>query len=310
MVKPEVYPTSGKTFGGGAQGVPHPPPCAGYRTPHIMRLPRRDALLKPFLAAALASPAALFDPRAATAATLPAAAPRKPTTEAAVTQKVFLDLRIIKRFDVEVLEDAAVRGRLEIGLFGKDAPLATKRFIEFIEGTTGQFAKNAGGPAYSSATIDNIKPLTLVQGGKIAGLRQTSFAGTLEWEYLSRLLPNLTPVLEVNDLSHDRRGLLTVERFNNGGPDFGITLSNVPALDDTREVIGYVMNGAELLEEIEGLPFITGRSIEEPGSVGDEVFKAQKSLFSGLSKGIGDARAEDRTGKILRRVEITKCGLL
>ena len=29
MVKPEVYPTSGKTFGGGARGVPHPFPVRG-----------------------------------------------------------------------------------------------------------------------------------------------------------------------------------------------------------------------------------------------------------------------------------------
>ena len=97
----------------------------------------------------------------------------------------------------------------------------------------------------------------------------------------------------------------------------------------------------QLLDEIEALPFITGRSLEEPGSVADEVrvqphsthmalatalahsshclacvlcactqvFKAQKSLFSGLSKGLGDQRAEDRTGKLLRRVEITNCGL-
>ena len=33
-------------------------------------------------------------------------------------------------------------------------------------------------------------------------------------------------------------------------------------------------------------------------------------LFGGLAKGMGDARAEDRTGRLLRRVEMVNCGLL
>ena len=34
-MKPEVCPTSGLPFLGDARGVPHPPPCPGYRT-HYM----------------------------------------------------------------------------------------------------------------------------------------------------------------------------------------------------------------------------------------------------------------------------------
>ena len=65
-----------------------------------------------------------------------------------------------------------------------------------------------------------------------------------------------------------------------------------------------------LLKLMEGLPYITGRSLEEPGSVSDGIFNAQKGLFGGLAKGMGDARAEDRTGRLLRRVEMVNCGLL
>ena len=35
-MKPEVCHTSGLFFGGDARGVPHPLPCAGYRTHHIV----------------------------------------------------------------------------------------------------------------------------------------------------------------------------------------------------------------------------------------------------------------------------------
>lgn len=214
------------------------------------------------------------------------------------------------RLQVEVLEDAAVRGRLVLGLYGRDAPRAVERFLEFVQGTPGQFAKSAGGPSYASATFDRVQPGELLEGGRIAGLRQTSFAGELQWEYLSRLLPSLRPVLEVNELTHSRRGLLTIERFNNGGPEFGITLAASPRLDGAREVIGAVERGYELLDMIEELPYITGRSLEKPGSVADSVYNVQKSFFSGLSKAAGDTRAEDRTGKLLRRVEIVQCGLL
>ena len=66
----------------------------------------------------------------------------------------------------------------------------------------------------------------------------------------------------------------------------------------------------DLLEQIEELPYITGKSLEGDGTAANAVFQAQKSFFTGLSKTVGDTRAEDRTGRLLRRVEITQCGLL
>ena len=44
--------------------------------------------------------------------------------------------------------------------------------------------------------------------------------------------------------------------------------------------------------------------------VGYKIFDVQKSIFGTLSKAAGDSRAEDRTGKLLRRVEITNVGIL
>lgn len=261
-------------------------------------------------------------------------------------------VRIIERFDVEVLEDAAIRGRLVFGLYGRDAPQGVSRFVSFIDGTVGQFATTGGGPAYAQSSFEYVRPGELLEGGRIPGLKQTTFAGNLEWEvrdvpsaevqclaawlghgrrathraaraharsharshrlcpqYMSRLLPTLRPILEVNDLRHDRRGLLTRARFESG-PGFGVTLGAVPRLDGSHEVIGELLEGADLLERIEALPYITGKSIEGEGSLANSVFQAQKSLFSGIAKSGGDARAEDRTGKLLRRVEITRVGML
>eukprot|EP00316_Scyphosphaera_apsteinii_P001394 CAMPEP_0119302834 /NCGR_PEP_ID=MMETSP1333-20130426/4365_1 /TAXON_ID=418940 /ORGANISM="Scyphosphaera apsteinii, Strain RCC1455" /LENGTH=301 /DNA_ID=CAMNT_0007305311 /DNA_START=183 /DNA_END=1088 /DNA_ORIENTATION=- len=237
-----------------------------------------------------------------------AIAEMSPTQMPAVTARCFLDLRIIQRFDVEVLEDAAVRGRMVFGLFGVDAPAGVSRYMDFITGKIGQFREIGDGPSYRSSSFEQLQPGVIVEGGRITGLDQTQFAGTLEYEYRSRLVP-LRPVLEVNGIRHERRGLLTRKTFN-AGPEFAVTLGPAPSLDGMWEVIGQLEEGGELLDLIETLPYITGRSLEEPGSVADQVFKVQRSLFTSVSKSIGDTRAKDRTGQLLRRVEITNCGVL
>ena len=271
----------------------------------------RAAALRPLLAAALVSviPQPLLPAQAITSAA-PAITSAAPP---AITNRVFLDVRIINRFDVEVLEDAATRGRITIGLYGKEAPQGAARFLEFIDGTVGQYGKSGGGPSYAQSQFERIIPGQVLEGGRISGLKQTTFAGSLEWEYLSRLLP-LRPILEANDLTHDKRGLVTRTRFGDytkaSGPEFGVTLNPARSLDQSNEVIGEVLDGLELLGLIENLPYITGKSIEGEGTAANAVFQAQKSLFSGLSKSVGDSRAEDRTGKLLRRVEITNCGRL
>ena len=149
----------------------------------------------------------------------------------------------------------------------------------------------------------------LLQGGRINGLKLGEFGGGPVWEFGTRPVP-VKAVVEANDLSHDRRGLLTRKQFQ-AGPEFGITLGPATSLNGGWEVFGRVSSDESgLLKLMEGLPYITGRSLEEPGSVSDGIFNAQKGLFGGLAKGMGDARAEDRTGRLLRRVEITASGVL
>lgn len=64
-------------------------------------------------------------------------------------------------------------------------------------------------------------------------------------------------ILEVNDLAHSRKNLLTHRKLN-AGPEFAITLSPAPELDGSWTVFGEVLEGEELVNEIAGLPFVTG----------------------------------------------------
>ena len=69
-------------------------------------------------------------------------------------------------------------------------------------------------------------------------------------------------VVEANDLSHDRRGLLTRKQFR-AGPEFGITLGPATSLNGGWEVFGRVSSDESgLLKLMEELPYITGRSLE------------------------------------------------
>ncbi|KAL1496285.1 hypothetical protein AB1Y20_016248 [Prymnesium parvum] len=261
-------------------------------------------------AALLAAAAASFPVR------LPSLAEPPPPARPRPTHRVFLDLRIIRRYDLPLLDEGAVRGRLSISLYGEQAPRAAAQFLDFVDGTAGQFAASGGGPSYASASFFR-HSAAMLEAGHIAGLSTTSLAGVREYEYMGRLLP-LRPILEPSALPHCRRGLLTRRLFA-AGPEFGVTLGAAPALDKEFEVFGEVegdadagggMTGDELLRLVEELPYITGTSVEGEGTVANAVFTAQKNFFSKLAAASGDSRAEDRTGLLLRRVEITACGRL
>ena len=289
--------------------------CSGSRSPaRVVPLAtlvsRRSAL-----AAALTTVATCQGAQADTVtAAPPSVAPAVNSAGPRVTDRVFIDVRVIQRFanppnmpPLEVLEDAAVRGRMVFGLYGDDSPKGVERFLSFVTGNIGQFTDGQG-PSYRSSLFDRLEPGRLVEGGRITGLKQVEFAGSLEYQYGNRMLP-LRPVLEANNLKHDSRGLLTRRTFESG-PQFSVTLSRNPALDGSNEVLGKLEEGDDLLQLIESQPYITGKSIDPPGSAKDKIFDVQKSIFGTLSKAAGDSRAEDRTGKLLRRVEITNVGIL
>ena len=81
-----------------------------------------------------------------------------------MTDRVFIDVRVIQRFanppnmpPLEVLEDAAVRGRMVFGLYGDDSPKGVERFLSFVTGNIGQFTDGQG-PSYRSSLFDRLEP--------------------------------------------------------------------------------------------------------------------------------------------------------
>ena len=165
---------------------------------------------------------------------------------------------------------------------------------------------------------------------QIPGLDVTTLAGGNVLEYSGKVFP-ATLWLEDKDkgsqqqLSHNMKGLLT-HRNLDVTPSFGITTRNTStSLDATHTIFGCVLEDKTgFLEQVVDLPVLTdtGRvstTTNEPVSVGGDVggslasslFTAQRAVFRDAAKTFGDSRLDKvYDGKLLRRVEVTKVGLL
>jgi cyclophilin family peptidyl-prolyl cis-trans isomerase len=295
------------------------PPSRSPATPTTTETPpltRRQLALLAAGASASLPLRSLAAPVAAKRA--PAAAKRAPTAPR-VTQRAYIDLRIIESYTLsDVLENSALRGRLTLGLYGEAAPLQTARFIELLTGRRGgPKGEPDSFPSLASANFEKRRPAQLLLSGSVPGVDEIrlpdSLGGGVQYEW-GGLNVALRPVLESVRLSHDRRGLLT-HRVLSGGTQFGITLAAAPELDRDWAVFGEVLVGAEplgLLAEVEALPFLTGEAAPESatGQVGAAVYSAQRTAIGALSQALGDNRVDERVGKLLRRVEIVSAGLL
>lgn len=161
-------------------------------------------------------------------------------------------------------------------------------------------------------------------GGFIPGLEVTSIGGGTALQYGGRILP--APLwLDKNTekLSHYRKGLLS-HKFLDATPSFGITTRECTELDASSLVFGELLfddSSREFLKKCEDLPtYNMERPMSDPRQeesskvvqdVAASIFNSQREFFRGAAKTFGDSRADKLyEGKLLRRVEVTKVGML
>lgn len=142
-------------------------------------------------------------------------------------------------------------------------------------------------------------------------MKKISIAGSTQYEWGDRILPDLGLDDVDPNLHHDRRGLLTRDReFEGPDPTFGLTLNPSVKLDNYYTIFGTVIEGMEVLDAIESVPVYTFDTGGDEAPVVKSVFSGQKSLFLELGKVIGDERAVDRRGSFLKRVEVLEVKVL
>ncbi|CAM9582136.1 unnamed protein product [Scytosiphon promiscuus] len=239
---------------------------------------------------------------------LPASAAER---EPEVTSKCFIEVRIMEPLNAAngYSSKNAFKGRLVFGVYGKAFPKAADNFLRYVRAD-----RSNGEPSYASGQLTKMKPGVFLEGGKIAGLNVITIGGQEELEYGGEVVATLPSLLETassgEELRHDRRGLLTRDRLSRG-PEFGVTLGAAPELDGSHEVFGRLLQGQDVLDRLENVPVYGSQTRLEEGTLASDAFKAQNRALVYIGKNVfGDQRAVDRTGSLMRRVDILNCGVL
>lgn len=202
--------------------------------------------------------------------------------EGKVTSEVYLDVSVA-RGPVE---------RITLGVFGDDAPAASKFFLSICKGDYGE------GVSYDGAQVSRIQADKRIDVGKLAkggNKKQETWMDNMgKVRIRSVSLASKATHNDRNDLLHDVPGVLSVKK-GGGTFDFTIAPQLNPALDGENVVIGKVLRGMDVVDKINKIP------------VSKEDIMGSKGGFSALGKGF-DGRAKlAAVERPLQRISILQC---
>ena len=151
-----------------------------------------------------------------------------------ITQKCFMELSI----------DGETAGRIEVGLYGAHVPKTTANFASLCAGDKGD--GSLGKPLhFEKSSFHRIIPGFMLQGGDF-----TNGDGTGGESIYGAKFED-----EAFGIPHDKPGLLSMA---NSGPDsngsqFFITVAETPWLDGKHVVFGEVIEGMDLVKQVEAI---------------------------------------------------------
>ena len=199
-----------------------------------------------------------------------------------VTSKVYLDISIAR----------GPAERITLGVFGDDAPAASKFFLSVCKGDYGD------GVSYDGAQVSRIELDKRIDVGKLAKggsqKQETWMDGMGKVRIRSVSLASKTTHRDVNNFLNDESGVLSVKK-GGGSFDFTISPKPNPSLDSENVVIGKVISGMNVVDEINKVP------------TSKEDIIGSKGGFSALGKGF-DGRAKlAAVGRPLKRINVLQC---
>jgi peptidyl-prolyl cis-trans isomerase B (cyclophilin B) len=213
---------------------------------------------------------------------VPSAATSVVRKEGKVTSEVYLDVSVAR----------GPAERITLGVFGDDAPAASKFFLSICKGDYGE------GVSYDGAQVSRIQTDKRIDVGKLAkggNKKQETWMDNMgKVRIRSVSLASKATHNDQNDLLHDAPGVLSVKR-GGGTFDFTIAPQLNPALDGENVVIGKVLRGMDVVDKINKIP------------VSKEDLIGSKGGFSALGKGF-DGRAKlAAVERPLQRISILQC---
>ena len=205
------------------------------------------------------------------------------TADAAVTDKIF----------VEIKTPTGEPQRIVIGLFGSEAPQATKQLKQLVSASglpvgckpleqrtlqkeqleankvynsCKETEANGSGVNYEYATVWRIVKDERIDFGAVSG------------KYISRVYPNWS---DNNSLRHDAAGTVSVQKGDTAG--FGFTVypgnggENASYLNENHVVVGRVLEGMDVIEKINQIPVVTSSKVNYMGLTGGPAVKSAPS---------------------------------
>lgn len=248
------------------------------------RSSRRDLLRR--TAAALAGGLAHLSLHPAVAS----AASADSVDDAEITDKIFFTIRGLPSSSSDSGGGSGSTKRVVIGLFGKDAPSSVEKIKKLFSAPS-----DAGGlPAPCRPREERALEQDQLRANKVYNsckqreetgvtLRDSTIwriipnyridVGAVVGKFAARQFPNWD---EANGLQHDRAGVVSVRRGDDGG--FGFTIfpggdggdsRGQQALDEQNVVVGRVLEGMDVIEELNTkVPVITTSKVSYMGLTG------------------------------------------
>lgn len=182
-----------------------------------------------------------------------AAAEDVPEDPRTVTKKVFLDFALCPlnqnqirsgSMNTVICDDPVPVGRLVIGLYGNTAPDSVNNFIKYVTAETG---------GYKGSTLQEIHRGEYFLGGRAGKINR----GFVDPGLLTRNSDVTNPTALM--LRHNKLGTvsLSIQPGELGGIGCGFTIttrSNNNELDDQSIVVGEVIEGMDILPQIDQIP--------------------------------------------------------
>jgi cyclophilin family peptidyl-prolyl cis-trans isomerase len=131
------------------------------------------------------------------------------------------------------------KGEIVLDLAYQDAPVTVANFIALAEGSYATEHNKKGEGFYDGLMFHRVIKDFMIQGGDPLG---NGTGG-----------PGYSIADEITDLKHDRPGTLSMANAgpNTGGSQFFITHNATPHLDGRHTVFGYVINGQDVVNNID-----------------------------------------------------------